>query len=83
MVMRKSNKPVFLTAEARAMLIKLAAQATIFCDQPVSPSALVRYAIAGPLAEVISMFPEMGEPDQFEVKRGILAACEGGQSRAK
>jgi hypothetical protein len=73
---RTATKPLFADGPTYRLLVKLAGQATMFTERPISPSALVRFAVTGPLAELMNALPDMGTPDQEATRAALIAACE-------
>jgi hypothetical protein len=71
---RRSDKPTFLDPATHKKLIELAARATLFLGESVSPSAATRYAISALLAEEAKVWSDLGEPDKAEVRRLLMEA---------
>jgi hypothetical protein len=66
---RNRTHPVFLDEKTYKVLIEATAKLTLLCGRLVSPSAVVRYAVAGPLATEIRVLDDLGEADRQEIRR--------------
>jgi hypothetical protein len=69
---RTPQRPLFVDKPTRTLLVKYAGQASGLIGEQLSLSAMIRFAVAGPLRELMDVLGDLGEPDLAEVRKALL-----------